>query len=177
MRRIIAVMLILLMVLPFSLVAFAETYIPSRTINLVYDDSGSMIRTGTDTGTQYVDTWCQAKYAMEVFAGMLGERETLNIYYMSDYVDGSTTAPPKLSLNGSKDAAVTAANVKKSTILLRMRRILRSILSKKLTRTSRRLIPMSAGWLFLLTVSSTTQAMKELQATLTNVLPTAKQEL
>ncbi len=113
MRRIIAVMLILLMVLPFSLVAFAETYIPSRTINLVYDDSGSMIRTGTDTGTQYVDTWCQAKYAMEVFAGMLGERETLNIYYMSDYVDGSTTAPPKLSLNGSKDAAVTAANVKK----------------------------------------------------------------
>lgn len=108
MRRLIAVALVLLMLMPFCSVANAETYIPSRTINLVYDDSGSMIR----SNSVYVDTWCQAKYAMEVFAGMLGENETLNIYYMSDYVN-SMSAPPKLVLKGSKDASVTEANVKK----------------------------------------------------------------
>ncbi len=113
MKRVAAIALVLLMLLPLCLTAHAETFIPTRTINLVYDDSGSMIRTGSDTGSKYVDTWCQAKYAMEVFAGMLGEKETLNIYYMSDYADGSTTAPPKLSLKGSKDASVTEANVKK----------------------------------------------------------------
>ena len=109
MRRFIAVALTILMLMPFCLTANAETYVPSRTINLVYDDSGSMIRVGSN----YVDTWCQAKYAMEVFAGMLGENETLNIYYMSDYVNGSTSKPPKLTLTGSKDASVTEANVKK----------------------------------------------------------------
>lgn len=108
MKRFIAVVLTLLMLIPFCIPVNAETYVPSRTINLVYDDSGSMIREGSD----YFDTWCQAKYAMEVFAGMLGENEVLNIYYMSDYVD-DTTAPPKLTLVGSKDASVTEANVKK----------------------------------------------------------------
>lgn len=99
----------MLMLIPFCYTTKAETYVPSRTINLVYDDSGSMIRVDSD----YVDTWCQAKYAMEVFAGMLGENETLNIYYMSDYADGTLSAPPKLKLTGSKDATKTAANVKK----------------------------------------------------------------
>ncbi len=108
MKRFFAVVLIVLMLAPICPTVKAETYAPTRTINLVYDDSGSMIR----VGSAYVDTWCQAKYAMEVFAAMLGERETLNIYYMSDYVDGSMTAPPKLTLVGSKDASVTEANVK-----------------------------------------------------------------
>lgn len=86
--------------------AWAESYVPSRTINLVYDDSGSMIRMG-DT---YVDTWCQAKYAMEVVASMLDERDTLNIYYMSDYVK-DTKSRARLSLHGSKNASVVKANV------------------------------------------------------------------
>ncbi len=109
MKRLIAVVLMILMLLPCYISSSAETFIPTRTINLVYDDSGSMIR----VGSTYVDTWCQAKYAMEVFAGMLGEKETLNIYYMSDYVDGQMTAPPKLSLKGSADEIITASNVKK----------------------------------------------------------------
>ena len=88
----------------------ADTYIPSRTINLVYDDSGSMLRIdGTQT---CVDTWCQAKYAMEVVASMLDERDELNIYYMSDYV-GKTDTPPRLRLHGSRDANAVAANVAK----------------------------------------------------------------
>lgn len=111
MKKVFSVLLaVILLLIPVSTrYVKAETYVPSRTINLVYDDSGSMIRVGSD----YVDTWCQAKYAMEVFAGMLGENETLNIYYMSDYVNGSTSSPPKLTLVGSKDASVTENNVKK----------------------------------------------------------------
>ena len=58
-----------------------QTYIKSKTINLVYDDSASMIY----DGSAKVDTWCQAKYAMEVIAAMLGEKDVLNIFYMSDF--------------------------------------------------------------------------------------------
>ena len=76
-------------------VAVGETRVPSRTINLVYDDSGSMIR----QGNAYVDTWCQAKYALEVVAAMLDERDTLNVYYMSDY-DTGTQSGPRITLRG-----------------------------------------------------------------------------
>ena len=100
------VLLLLLLVMQINVPVSAETYIPSRVINLVYDDSGSMIR----TDGIYVDTWCQAKYAMEVFAAMLGEKDTLNIYYMSDYVSG-TTASPKVTLTGSTDSNITTNNV------------------------------------------------------------------
>lgn len=67
----------------------------TRTINVVYDDSGSMIST---TG-QLVDTWCQAKYAMEVFAAMLGTGDTMNIYVMSDFGNGLTSSDPRLVLH------------------------------------------------------------------------------
>lgn len=72
-----------------------------RLIHVVYDDSGSMYYGS-------VDTWCQAKYSMEVFAAMLGETDRMNIYYMSDYQRG-TTAGPRLRLDGKNGAA---ANVK-----------------------------------------------------------------
>lgn len=77
---------------------------PSRMINVVYDDSGSMYQTDV-----FVDTWCQAKYSMEVFAAMLGENDTLNVYYMSDYQTGTGSAP-RIVLYG-KDGS--AANVGK----------------------------------------------------------------
>ena len=73
---------------------------PSRLINVVYDDSGSMYHSGG-----LVDTWCQAKYSMEVFAAMLGENDTLNVYYMSDYQTGTSSAP-RIVLHG-KDGAAT----------------------------------------------------------------------
>ena len=79
---------------------------PTRVINLVYDDSGSMIETdivdsngNTVKYDELVDTWCQAKYAIEVFAALLGDNDTLNVYVMSSY------SKPKLVLygnNGSK---------------------------------------------------------------------------
>lgn len=79
---------------------------PRRVIHVVYDDSGSMI----ETGEQAVDTWCQAKYAMEVFAALLGENDTLDVYAMSDY-EGSTQPGPRLELNGTDGQNANVAKV------------------------------------------------------------------
>lgn len=87
--------------------AFAETNAPSRIINVVYDDSGSMI----SSDGQQVDTWCQAKYAMEVFAAMLGTKDVLNIYVMSDFTDSNLSVGPKIVLNGQEGARVNVAKV------------------------------------------------------------------
>lgn len=70
---------------------------PVREINIVYDDSGSMIVDGSGAKC---DTWCQAKYAMEVFAAMLGAQDTMNIYVMSDF-QSADDAPPLLTLHGT----------------------------------------------------------------------------
>ena len=79
----------------------AATNEPSRQINVVYDDSTSM---WTD-GITYLDTWCKAKYAMEVFAAMLGEKDTMSIYYMNDYSYDNLALEdcegPKVTLKGS----------------------------------------------------------------------------
>ena len=50
-----------------------------RVINVVYDDSGSMVKTD---GT-LIPRWSQAKYSLEVFAAMLSETDTMNVYPMS----------------------------------------------------------------------------------------------
>lgn len=85
---------------------------PSRVINLVYDDSGSMIETdivdsngGVIKKNELVDTWCQAKYAIEVFAALLGENDTLNVYVMSSY------SKPKLVLNGKNGSKTNVEKV------------------------------------------------------------------
>lgn len=104
--------MILLICLLWSPAYAVETNAPSRSIHVVYDDSGSMIK----TNGEYVDTWCQAKYAMEVFAAMLGERDTMNIYYMSDFLQktpyrGSSESGPKLVLHGSDGARENVAKI------------------------------------------------------------------
>lgn len=93
---------------PFSAGVNAETEKPTREINLVYDDSGSMI----DDGSGYLDRWCQAKYALEVFAAMLEENDTMNVYAMSDFsysdIDYSKV-PPHITLSGSSAPADNVA--------------------------------------------------------------------
>ena len=71
-----------------------------REINLVYDDSGSMMMNSVDGKQVGTDRWCQARYAMEVFAAMLAPGDTLNIYTMSDFGPGKTKAGPHLSVKG-----------------------------------------------------------------------------
>lgn len=80
----------------FSSVRLSALGEPSRIINIVYDDSGSMYTSNKVD----VDTWCQAKYSMEVFAAMMGNTDTMNIYYMSDFDDGAFSGP-RLTLAGS----------------------------------------------------------------------------
>lgn len=84
--RIVSVLLVLSMILSlfaFYTVPASAAASPSKVINLVFDDSESMI---VDFGTKtQQDKWCQAKYALEIFAAMLDKGDVLNIYYMSDY--------------------------------------------------------------------------------------------
>lgn len=81
----------------------------SKTINVVYDDSSSMIIDANDT---YLDRWGQAKYAMEVFAAMLEEKDTMSVYYMSDFmVSANTSVPPKLTISGSEPAETRVAKI------------------------------------------------------------------
>ncbi len=108
MKRLLAAILTFFMLFSLPVLGLesrADSGYPTRVIHVVYDDSGSMIKTGGNA----VDTWCQAKYSMEVFAAMLGEGDTMNIYVMSDYVN-DTAAGPRLSLNGGEGPA---ANVEK----------------------------------------------------------------
>lgn len=85
---------------PFGASATAHT--PTRIVHVVYDDSGSMYLG--------VDTWCRAKYSMEVFSAMLGEADRMNVYYMSDYCAGSS-APPRVSLDGADGPDVNVAKI------------------------------------------------------------------
>lgn len=105
-RAVVLCLLAVLMVLLTGFSSLAEETLPSRVIHVVYDDSGSMI----ETGGQKVDTWCQAKYAMEVFAALLGEKDTLNIYAMSDY-EGTQLPGPRLMLQGSDGQSANVAKV------------------------------------------------------------------
>lgn len=65
---IITCILLFLCVVPVNV--SATTHAPARVINVVYDDSGSMY--------SGVDTWCRAKYSMEVFSAMLGDTDKMN---------------------------------------------------------------------------------------------------
>lgn len=110
MKKIAAILMSILFALTLAVPAQANvdtSNAPTRVINLVYDDSGSMI---VNSAKQKVDTWCQAKYAVEVFAAMLSEKDTLNVYYMSDF-DVDESAGPKLSLSGTSGGSVNVAKV------------------------------------------------------------------
>ena len=97
MRKIVkAYIIILVFTIQFAVIsttATAARVAPSRIINVVYDDSGSMY---TDNNMM----WSQAKYAAEVFAAMLGPDDNLNIYLMSDFLSIPSIETPRLQLSG-----------------------------------------------------------------------------
>lgn len=82
----------LLCVMPFSVSAdTVEEKQVSRLINVVYDDSNSML----------LDQrlwWCYAKYSMEVFSAMMQDKDNMNIYFMSD----KDKAPRIANLSGDR---------------------------------------------------------------------------
>ncbi len=103
--------------------ANADPGVPARIIHLVYDDSGSMIADPETKYKTYVDTWCQAKYAMEVLTAMLDENDKLNVYYMSsynleknhDFSNCKSKIKPQsasiLNIKGSANASIIQQNV------------------------------------------------------------------
>lgn len=60
----------------------------SRMINVVYDDSNSML-------TDQRLWWCYAKYSLEVFSSMMQDNDTMNIYYMSAHMPSAMPEPDK----------------------------------------------------------------------------------
>ena len=106
-KRCLALLLVLILSLQLLPAVFADGgHAPKRVIHLVYDDSGSMIR----ANGEQVDRWCQAKYAMEVFAAMLGENDTMNIYYMSAF-EGNGSRQPTIRMAGKDGAQANVAKI------------------------------------------------------------------
>lgn len=74
-----------------------ETSKDTTQINVVYDDSGSM-------SNSRMDSWSQAKYAMEVFSAFMGEEDTLNVFPMSKAEDNDSKND-FFTLKGTEDPA------------------------------------------------------------------------
>ena len=72
---VVALLLAGLACLPNRSFAMSGKNVPKRTIAIVYDNSGSMFQGDGKT-------WCQAQYAMEVFASMMNQGDKLMIYPM-----------------------------------------------------------------------------------------------
>lgn len=77
-----------------------------RQVNLVIDDSGSMFFDGSSA----LDRWSNAKYSLEVFAAMMGEQDTLNVYRMSDFGDGAV-AGPLVTMTGGEPTSDRVAKI------------------------------------------------------------------
>lgn len=98
-------LLVLLMVLSLATSGFAESDvkkdISSKTIAIVYDNSGSMAMSNSKA-------WCQATYAMEVFASMMNSGDALHIFPMNEItINGkSFTYDNPLTLVNATDAAL-----------------------------------------------------------------------
>jgi len=113
MQKTIKFFISLILVSIVSVSLYSQSYTteqPSKAVHIVYDDSYSMIFENGEP----VDRWARAKYAMEVFAVMLEEKDTMRVYYMSDFdtqYGGKTNAPAKISISGSKPAKDRVATV------------------------------------------------------------------
>lgn len=81
--RILSVLLIFTMILCLEMRTEAKkSSVKGKIINVVYDDSGSMVKDYINSGDM-IKRWSQAKYAMEVFCAMMSEEDTMNVYPMS----------------------------------------------------------------------------------------------
>lgn len=79
-------MMIIYFALCSHIVTAADASSITKEINIVYDDSGSMVAKYSNGAPVAAETkWSQAKYAMKVFVAMMGETDTINIYPMSGY--------------------------------------------------------------------------------------------
>jgi len=102
MKRTLSMILLIaaLLVMPLlPVTAHAEKKNEQRSIAIVFDNSGSMYVRGNMA-------WCRATYAMEVFAAMMNEGDTLSVYPMNDVeIDGTSyTARSPVTVKGPGEA-------------------------------------------------------------------------
>ncbi len=114
MKRILICILLSVMIVftVFVPVSYHAAQAPVTVINVVYDDSGSMFF-NYNKDKEPLDSWCHAKYAMEVFAALLPENTTMNVYAMSNYDDeyGDPDSPALFTLNSADGAASNVSKV------------------------------------------------------------------
>jgi len=91
--------------------AIAAENAPTRVINVVYDDSGSMYENNRVGNV----AWSQAKYSAEVFAALLGSTDRMNIYLMSDFVQYPPVRTPRLQLHGRNGSALNVKEIHNMT--------------------------------------------------------------
>ncbi|TEX50169.1 MAG: hypothetical protein B7C55_12135, partial [Actinomycetales bacterium mxb001] len=85
---------------------------PTRQINLVLDESGSMFADiDADGNVVPSTTWSIAKYSLEVFSALLGPNDQLAVYRMSDYGPADSPTVPTLTLNGADDRDSRVAQI------------------------------------------------------------------
>ena len=86
-------------------VSAAEKATKKRSIAIVYDNSGSMYDEG-ETEVVPSKAWCQALYAMEVFASMMNEGDELWVYPMWEITSGGKkySDDKPLKISSPKDA-------------------------------------------------------------------------
>lgn len=72
-----------------------EPPLKSKQINIVMDDSGSMF------GGPDKTAWSRAKYSLEVFAALMNRDDSVNVYLMSRFKDGTTPSTPTLEIRGT----------------------------------------------------------------------------
>ena len=80
-RILLAFLLVLCIAFSNSNYVKADKAQTKRTIAIVYDNSGSMYKNYSTNVP--LETWCQATYAVEVFASMINEGDTVLIYPMN----------------------------------------------------------------------------------------------
>jgi len=100
-KKSVAIMLVMLQLIGICLMsvtvnaATTEGSTVSRLINVVYDDSQSMIM-GKSTA------WSEAKYSLEILSAMMQEKDSMNVYFMSDYKDNGNKKPRLTNLSGAQ---------------------------------------------------------------------------
>ena len=102
--RLTAILMILLLLLstlylPSDVFAATEQEdTASRLIYVVYDDSNSMIRTNRKPTT----AWSEAKYSLEILSAMMQEKDSMSVYYMSDFQYNNNAGPRLTNLSGAE---------------------------------------------------------------------------
>ncbi len=111
---VLSLVLLLSMLLPAFEVCYAETFLTTseigqeqkKVINVVYDDSGSMVNGSEQDVTKadaYVTTWAQAKYSLEAFVAVMNDGDEMNIFCMSDAGDVTMTVKGSDRADGVED--------------------------------------------------------------------------